>query len=104
MCLDQLGLRSWFFSCQFDTRIAQNPNKNSPGNWSKAPCRSKWDSVACKLFRGMIGSLLYLTTSRPDIMSMWMNLGSSENKRSNFLLREIERLSSEKRTNDNDDV
>ena len=25
-------------------------------------------SVECKLYRGMIGSLLYLTTCRPDIM------------------------------------
>ena len=25
-------------------------------------------SVECKLYRGMIGSLLYLTASRPDIM------------------------------------
>ncbi|GJZ63815.1 hypothetical protein Tco_0620236 [Tanacetum coccineum] len=44
------------------------PTKTSMSTEIKLIKDDKADSIDCTKYRGMIGSLLYLTTSRPDIM------------------------------------
>ncbi|KAI3759537.1 hypothetical protein L6452_07424 [Arctium lappa] len=45
-----------------------SPIKTPMATGSKLHSDQEGKSVECKLYRGMIGSLLYLTASRPDIM------------------------------------